>query len=451
MSKQGKKSTTEKIPDICSVHEIAVDALAVVRTTTGVFAEDKDINPIPIDDRYSIMPWGFDNQMPYDILEKIQADETVSTCLNFNSELMYGGSLQYQKKVNGKIDEACEDPESLAYFKEYNTSLSQEFLGSCVDLKHWGFCVNVIILNHDGTYISTIERREAINCRFEVADSHGVIKNIFYGNWRKYWNADNVERLPLLNIKHPLKNLKERLANGDNTRKFAILSIVPTANRYYYPIPQYACIFKSKWYDIKSLVAISKQAKLENSAPIKYHVEISKNYFRNLFDDLGITDPVEMVKLQNKKKKEILDYLTGAHNSGKCYFSTYYVDPNGREEHDIIIKPIDTGKEGGDWEQDFMEAVNTICFAMGVHSNLVGSVPGKAQTNNSGSDKRELYTIAQLRQRAYHDVLLASHEVVCRFNGWKDFHPVVPLLMLTTLDEHTDVKPLNPDNNGSDK
>ena len=39
-----------------------------------------------------------------------------------------------------------------------------------------------------------------------------------------------------------------------------------------------------------------------------------------------------------------------------------------------------------------------MCFTMRVHSNLVGSVPGKSQTNNSGSDKRELYTIAQALQ-----------------------------------------------------
>lgn len=47
-----------------------------------------------------------------------------------------------------------------------------------------------------------------------------------------------------------------------------------------------------------------------------------------------------------------------------------------------------------------------MCFTMRVHSNLVGSVPGKSQTNNSGSDKRELYTIAQALQKLYHDLCL---------------------------------------------
>ena len=74
-------------------------------------------------------------------------------------------------------------------------------------------------------------------------------------------------------------------------------------------------------------------------------------------------------------------------------FSTFYVSPNGEEQHDVVINKIETDKEGGDWATDIVEAINMMCFTMRVHSNLVGSVPGKSQTNNSGSDKRELYTI----------------------------------------------------------
>ena len=42
-----------------------------------------------------------------------------------------------------------------------------------------------------------------------------------------------------------------------------------------------------------------------------------------------------------------------------------------------------------------------ICFTMRVHSNLVGSVPGKALSYNSGFDKRERYTVAQALQKLY--------------------------------------------------
>jgi hypothetical protein len=77
---------------------------------------------------------------------------------------------------------------------------------------------------------------------------------------------------------------------------------------------------------------------------------------------------------------------------------------------------------------------------MRVHSNLVGSVPGKGQSNNSGSDKRELYTIAQALQKPYHDLLFLPHRIIIKYNNWKSVYPECPFIMLTTLDENKDAK-----------
>jgi hypothetical protein len=96
------------------------------------------------------------------------------------------------------------------------------------------------------------------------------------------------------------------------------------------------------------------------------------------------------------------------------------------------------------------------CFTMGVQSNLVGSVPGKSQSNNSGSDKRELYTIAQARQKPYHDLLFTIHRIIIRFNNWKNVPPPdCPFIMLSTLDENRDAKlvttkPKQSQSNGND-
>lgn len=108
-------------------------------------------------------------------------------------------------------------------------------------------------------------------------------------------------------------------------------------------------------------------------------------------------------------------------NSGKVLFSTFYVSPNG------------------DWATNIVEAINMMCFTMRVLSNLVGSVPSKSQTNNSGSDKRELYTIAQALQKPYH-LLFSVHRLIVRFNKWTAVKPDCPFIQLTTLDENKDPK-----------
>ena len=113
----------------------------------------------------------------------------------------------------------------------------------------------------------------------------------------------------------------------------------------------------------------------------------------------------------------------------------------------MLITKIENSKEGGDWETDIQEAINMVCFTMRVHSNLVGSVPGKAQSNNSGSDKRELYTIAQALQKPYHDMLFIVHRLIIRINGWLGAYPECPFVMLTTLDQHTDAQQINPEDN----
>ena len=167
---------------------------------------------------------------------------------------------------------------------------------------------------------------------------------------------------------------------------------------------------------------------------------MSNKYWENLFRSEGVTDREAQKELVVKKKREIIDYLTGAENSGKALFSSYYMTPDGKEQRDIRINKIDTEKEGGDWSTDIQEAVNMFCFTMRVHSNLVGSVPGKSQSNNSGSDKRELYTIAQALQKPYHDLMFMPHRIIIRFNGWDNVFPETPFIQLTTLDENRDAK-----------
>lgn len=403
--------------------------------SSSVFREDVDIVPTIVDDSLSYVPWGGDNQMPFDLLALIEKDETLATCQCFIAEVCYGSGLQYcttetSAAVKSQVEDFLLDNDLAAYF-----------FGISQDFKHFGFAVSVLILNEDGSRIVRLLRKEACYCRFTPADKHGRISKILYANWRKSISARaDIEEIDLLDITAPWQDLQSKLAKGTRCRKFAVVSRIPTVDSTYYPIPYYAALFRGKWYNIKQLIGIAKEAKLKNSAPIKYHIEVGAKYWESIFRAEGITDRRKQQERIVREKQQILDFLTGAENSSKAWFSTFYVTPDGKEQHDVVINKIDDSKEGGDWETDIQEAINMICFTMRVHSNLVGSVPGKAQSNNSGSDKRELYTIAQALQKPYHDLLFTVHRIIIRFNGWQGVHPEIPFIQLTTLDEHTDAK-----------
>lgn len=422
---------------LSSVEQLPNNSASVAFTVDSgkVFREDGEIVPVTLSNGIQYMPWGADNQMPYHVLDMIEKDETLSTCQIFNAEVCYGNGLQYNT-------EACtkQVKDDIQDFLLCN-NMATYFLGVCQDFKHFGWCVSVIILDKEGKHIVSLHRKEACYCRFTPANKHGVIENVLYGNWKKSLSSiSDVEIIPLLSLDCPWHDLQDRLKRNTHLRKFAVVSRVPTPDSTYYPIPYYASLFRGKWYNIKQLIGMAKEAKLKNSAPIKYQIEVSAKYWENIFKRERITDPKKMQERVVEEKRHIIDFLTGAENSGKALFSTFYVSPTGEVQHEVVINKIESDKEGGDWSTDIQEAVNMFCFTMRVHSNLVGSVPGKSQSNNSGSDKRELYTIAQALQKPYHDLLFTVHRIIMKFNNWVGAFPDCPFIQLTTLDENKDAK-----------
>lgn len=406
-------------------------SVAFTERTDRVFREQGEITPMRIDDTTEIMPWGADNQMPYRVMDLIDSDETTATCMNFTTETAYGAGLQFH------TDEA-RLPKAAAIFTE-NNDIDSIYLGQCADMKLFDFCVTVIILDDRNENIIRVIRKHAAYCRLAVADSTGKIPYIAYANWRQ--NVVTPEKIQLLDPDDTIGDLRNRIKKNPTCHRYAVLSQVPKASSTYYPIPAYASLFRSDWFRIKQLIGKAKLAKLKNAAPLKYHIEVASGYWDRAIQDKGITDPKQKAEFVKNLKEQMIDFLSGAENSGKVLFSTQMMTPDGKIIPEVTVTKISSEeKEGGDYATDIQEAVNMICFAMRVHSNLVGSVPGKAQTNNSGSDKRELYTIAQTLQKPYHTVMLQVWRLVCRFNGWRAVTPRVGTIQLTTLDQHTDAR-----------
>ena len=416
--------------------------------TKNLFREDRDFSPIPVQKQgfrkpIEYIPWGADNQMPYNILDKVESDETLSACLRFQSECYYGNGLEYKAVGQTPADaERTPATDAVSRFLSHN-DLQSVFFGCSQDFNTYGFSVVVLVLSKDLTKIVRIERKEAAFCRFEKSDSSGRIPGVLYGDFRYQNQPESLQFFPLLDTKDPLQDLYNRVGKNKSQRVYAVLVRVPTVNATYYPIPLYASIFKSRWYDTKQLIAQVKYSKLKNTTSFKYQIEINDRYWQKIFQVEGITNRSEQNERVIKEKQQMVDFLTGAENAGKVLFSAFYVSPDGQEQRDVKITRIDTQKEGGDYETDLQEVINIICFSLGVHSNLIGTLPSGKQMNNSGSDKRELYTIAQAKNKVYRDILLKPHRLICAYNGWHDIVPTVDFLQLTTLDEHKDLKTVN--------
>lgn len=99
--------------------------------SASVFKEDVDIVPTIVDDTLSYIPWGSDNQMPFDLLALVEKDETLATCQCFNAEVCYGSGLRYcvaeaSAAVKSAVEDFTLDNDLAAYF----LGISQEFTRS---------------------------------------------------------------------------------------------------------------------------------------------------------------------------------------------------------------------------------------------------------------------------------------------------------------------------------
>lgn len=418
--------------------------------SADIFGDESRITPITITAgrrTVSYVPFGATNDLPYEIIRMVGRDEVMSQNKLFNVLTCYGAGIRYVDRTTGQ---PVTDGE-VGDFIDGN-DLASFFLEQATDMKYFYFAVSVIILNRERSRIVQLRHKDASHCRLTVARG-GRIENVVFGDFRTTNTPRGVEVIPLLDITDPLGDLMVRLGRKpgrdglervrDNYYKYAILTRFPVPGTYYYPIPYYTAIFRGDWYDIKRLIGAGKKAKLRNTTSIRYHVEVHRDYWINLCTEEGITDPLKVRERIKKEKANIRDFVTGIENSGKVWISGFY-NIDGHDIPMVRINKIDTAKEGGDWSEDIEEASNITCYGDNIHPNLVGATPGKSQSNNSGSDKRELFTLKQYLETAFHDIMLKPHRTVIRFNGW-DVRPEVPIITLTTLDQHKDAKVITPD------
>ena len=116
--------------------------------SASVFKEETNIVPVIVNDDLSYIPWGGDNRLPYNILELIEKDETLSTCQLFNTEIGFSSGLQYNCNNTSK-ETASEVSDFLL-----DNDIPSYFLGVCQDFKHFGFAVSLGITGTSSVLLS---------------------------------------------------------------------------------------------------------------------------------------------------------------------------------------------------------------------------------------------------------------------------------------------------------
>lgn len=423
--------------------------------------EDSLLTGIKADDgnTYDVVAWGSDNQLPYKLKEMIEKNSVMSQDKFFNLLTCYGRGLEYMDVATR--DDKNPKPTGDLDIKRFlmRNNMKRFFAEQSTDLKYYSFCACVVILTRDRKKIVRVVHKDACHVRFEKADEQGRINHILYANWKDDDAPEHVEAIPLLDEYDPLGDLLARSGKEKDKlgifkyaplkfSKFAIVCRIPTVGCHYYPIPYWSATLRDGWYDIYGHLTAAKRAKIKNGQNIRYHVEINTRFWEERAHARGISvGSDEFVNMKNEFMGELRDYLAGSSNSDKLFWSEFESMLDGKEQHYIKINVVDTSKAGNEYNDDVAEVSNVLAYSDNVHPNLAGATPGKSQMNNSGSDKRELFTMKQALETLPHDMMMPVHYTIIYFNAWEDkVYPDVPMILLTTLDKNTDAKQVTNDN-----
>lgn len=399
------------------------------------------------------VPWGVNNDMPIDLMKKVYTSPILSEGMRFNILLLYGdGIVPVRREVdeNGKVKltPVFDNLEINEFFE--NNDITGYLLEQCTDISFFYNLFPEIILNKESPRkVVELNHLEAVFSRWSEMDDKS--KRILWHLYSAKFGIETPKKeeiiaTPVLDPKSPLLDLKRRLGlaprvdgkiKADNDFRYVIPISLPTPGRFYYQKPYWISIIESGWYEFAKQIPEFKKALLKNQMTIKYHVQLSENYWTILFASEGIKEPEKQKERRALEYKNIQDFLTDTKNTGKSVISYIRYSPDGKEMATMKITAVENNFKGGEYIADLEEVSNIQSYAMGVHPSLIGSAPGKNK-NINGTEARELFIIKQALLKPIRDRLLLPLHIVKAINNWPpDIFFTIPNLELTTLDKGT--------------
>jgi len=423
--------------------EIASGVSAIVTQTDEINTfENTIITPRQMEGVRGYVPWGESDDLPNKILQFVGKNEILSANIQFNISSIYGLGIKVQEKTPDGYQDTT-DPRVLEFLD--NNDLDNYLLEQITDLAYFYNPFPEIILSKSGNQILMINSKEAMYSRWETMNpSTGKIENHLYSaefpNLRA--NNENTEFTPVLDKRNPLQDLRIRVASRKGKSFRYIIPInYPTPGLSYYQRPHWWSVFESGWYDIAMLIPAYKKALMTNQMTIKYHVQLHKDYFKNIWENESITDKAKQDERKKTELANLKNFLSGVEKSGKTLISQINYTHEGKETPMIKIEALDNKFTGNEYLDDTDVAGNMLSYAMGVHPNLIGASPGKNGASLGGTDKRELFTIKQALVKPFRNIILKPLNLIKNFNKWPtNIEFVIPDIALTTLDKGTDKK-----------
>lgn len=407
------------------------------------FTVSDDIKPI-VYGKYRIAPWGNDNLLPTHLLEKVDKGDIVGANLRFNRDVAFGLGPKLVRAVerdkHGRVTEWA-PVEKGPEFDWFDANDIPLFLQQqLTDVSYFYNAFPEIILSEDYKKISAIRHKEAVFSRWGVM-LNGSINWHYYADWANSPQAGNIKATRVLDEFDTMNDLGIQAARH-KARRFIFPVYMPSPGRPYYSQPEWYSIFRSGWFDHSVMVPELKKSIIKNQLGVKHIIYVAPEYFDNIYKMEGVdkSDLKARQAIIDREKKAFSDFLSGEKNANKAVLAMKERIPTATgtmESKWIEITTIDNKITGGEYIDDTESTANIICYAMGVHSSLIGATPGKSSSTLGGTQARELYMMKQACMKPIVDRVMRPLRFVKRFNNWdENLYINIPEYIFTTLDQN---------------
>jgi hypothetical protein len=357
-------------------------------------------------------PWGEDNLLPQNIIEKVEKNVVASSGLEWLVDAFYGNGVVTYKKIIKDGKEVL-DPVVNKDFEDFkrNNDFDRYIEEAIYDFIYFKSLFPEMALNKFGSKkVVNLWHKEASACRWGVMDEKKkeIDKLFFSYNWDEV-KDEWISEIPVFDPKRP-----------DRHNKFIQRVKFPTIGKTYYAKAAWHSIIDSGWLDISNNIPIAKQSLLKNNMAIKYHIRIPKTYWQDKYKKWSTLSPDEQKKIRSEELTAMNDFLSGKENLMKTFISHYGIDRNtGKEIPGWEILKIDNSIADGALTIDQAEANAMILFGLNIDPTLKGAgLPNSKQSSGSGSDKRTAFNIYRAQQYRNRQRFFAPLYFIRDFNKW---------------------------------
>lgn len=380
--------------------------------------------------------WGKNNNFPQDLIDENKQDVASTGALRFKINAHYGKGLYFYKEQLNKSGQKEKIPmlwaDIPAEIKEFwwRNDLPNLFKAVINDYEWFNHYNVQYIPNLGKNKIYQIKHQRAANVRKEKRDpvTGDILQYYLSAKWPNP-DENQYATVPAFDRLNPF-------AQPNGIYQHSLLSV----DRDYYPDALWHS--NLKWLKIANKIATWIESNIDNSANIKYHVEIPEQYFIDLYPEQRYDSKDECYAARKKAEEELKtkidECLTGAKNASKIFYTKFAVDHEGKPVPGWKINELKNDIKDSAWLNGFSTAAAAIVTAHGVPPSLTNLVMSNNLNVGSGSDTREKFNFyMQLHTVIPREITLEPWEFVKRFNKWpEDIHLGYENIILQTLNEN---------------